>query len=59
MAKSLSCVDVGATDCGWSASAETEEELMVKVRAHAKEHHGHDEIPAELAAKIQSAIKDQ
>ena len=55
MAKSLSCADVGATDCSWSASADTEVELMVKV----KEHHGHDEIPAELAAKIQSAIKDQ
>ena len=58
MTKSLSCADVGATDCNWSASAETEEELMVKVKEHAKEH-GHDEIPAELAAKIQSAIKDQ
>ena len=58
MTKSLSCADVGVTECNWSASAETEEELMVKVKEHAKEH-GHDEIPAELAAKIQSAIKDQ
>lgn len=57
MAKSLSCVDVGATECNWSASADTKEELMVKVREHAKEH-GHEEIPADLAAKIKAAIKD-
>ncbi|MDX1533957.1 MAG: DUF1059 domain-containing protein [Nitrosopumilaceae archaeon] len=57
MAKSLSCVDVGATECNWSASADTEEELMVKVREHAKEH-GHEVIPADLAVKIKAAIKD-
>ena len=30
MAKSISCADAGA-DCGWSATAETEEELLDKV----------------------------
>ena len=34
MAKSLSCSDAGA-DCGWSATAETEEELG---RVHALEN---------------------
>jgi predicted small metal-binding protein len=38
MTKSLSCADVGA-DCNWSATAETEEELMKKVAEHAKEAH--------------------
>ena len=57
MAKSLSCADVGATECGWSASAETEEELMVKVREHAKEH-GHDPIPADFLETIKNSIKD-
>jgi predicted small metal-binding protein len=38
MTKSLSCADVGA-DCNWSATAETEEELMKKVAEHAKEQH--------------------
>ena len=59
MAKSLSCADVGVTDCNWSASAETEEELMVKVREHAKDHHGHQQIPAELMEKIKNSIKEQ
>ena len=58
MAKSLSCADVGVTDCNWSASAETEEELMVKVCEHAKDH-GHEQIPAELMEKIKSSIKEQ
>ena len=57
MTKSMSCADVGATDCGWSATAETEEELMAKIQAHAKEH-GHDQIPQELMAKIKGAIKE-
>lgn len=36
MAKSLSCADAGF-DCGWSATAETEEELMAKATEHVKE----------------------
>lgn len=59
MTKSLSCADVGVPECGWSASANTEEELMVKVREHAKAGHGHNTIPDELLSKIKSAIRDQ
>jgi len=55
MVKSIKCSDVGV-DCDWSASAETEEELMKKIQEHAKEH-GFEDIPPELAAKVQSAIK--
>ena len=55
MGKSIKCSDVGV-DCDWSASAETEEELMKKIQEHAKEH-GFEEITPELAAKVQSAIK--
>ena len=58
MTKSINCADVGVTDCTWSASAETEEELMTKIQAHAKEH-GYDQVPPELAAKIKGAIKEQ
>ena len=58
MSKSLSCADVGVTDCSWSASAETEEELMVKIREHARDH-GHEQIPAELMKKIKDSIKEQ
>ena len=56
MAKSISCADVDA-DCSWSATAETEEELMKKVAAHAKEHKD-IELSPELVAKVKSHIKD-
>ena len=57
MAKSISCRDVGV-DCDFQATAPTVEELLGKCAAHAKSAHGIDEIPPELAAKVQSAIRD-
>lgn len=38
MTKSLSCADAGK-DCGWSATAQTEEEWMEKATEHVKESH--------------------
>jgi len=38
MSKSISCADAGK-DCSWSATAESEEELMGKVAEHVKEDH--------------------
>ena len=57
MTKSISCTD-GGSDCGWSATAETEEELMNKVAEHAKADHKDLEITPELVEKIKSCIKD-
>ncbi len=57
MAKSLSCKDAGA-DCGWSATAETEEELLTKAAEHVKESHKDLELNPELTQKIKSLIKD-
>jgi len=57
MAKSISCADVGA-DCNWSATVETEEDLMKKVAQHAKEEHEGMEVTPELVEKIKSNIKE-
>ena len=57
MTKSISCSDAGK-DCGWSATAETEEELMNKVAEHAKIDHKDMEITPEVVAKIKSIIKE-
>ncbi len=57
MAKNLSCKDAGS-DCGWSVTAETEEELMTKATEHVKESHKDLQITPELAEKIKSLIKD-
>ncbi len=57
MSKSISCADVGA-NCSWSATADTEEQLMEKVAEHAKEEHKGMEITPELVEKIKSHIKE-
>lgn len=58
MAKVLRCKDVG-TDCDFEARGETEEEIMEQAAKHAKESHGLDEIPQEMAKKVQAAIRDE
>lgn len=57
MTKTIKCSDVGV-DCDWSASANTEEELMKKVQVHAKEH-GFNNIQPELLAKVKASIKEK
>ncbi len=57
MAKSLSCTDAGV-DCGWSATADTEEALMAKATEHVKESHKDMQVTPELAEKIKSLMKD-
>ena len=50
MTKTISCSDAGK-DCGWSASAESEEELMTKVTEQI-------ELNAENISSIKSLIKE-
>lgn len=57
MAKSICCRDVGM-DCDFSATAETLEGLMQKCVEHARTDHGMSEIPPEVVAKVQAAIRD-
>lgn len=57
MTKTIKCSDVGV-DCDWAASAKTEEDLMKKIREHAKEH-GFDKMPPEILSKVKASIKEQ
>jgi predicted small metal-binding protein len=57
MAKSICCRDVGV-DCDFQATGETQDEIMAQVAAHARDAHGIGEIPAELAAQVQAAIRE-
>ena len=57
MTKNLSCTDAGV-DCSWSATAETEEELLTKAIEHVKESHKDMAITPELAEKVKSLMKD-
>jgi predicted small metal-binding protein len=56
--KNIACGDV-VPGCTFTASADTEEELVKKVIAHAAHDHGVTDITPELAAKVQAAIKSQ
>ncbi|MFQ5496584.1 MAG: DUF1059 domain-containing protein [Nitrosopumilus sp.] len=57
MAKSISCSDAGK-DCRWSATAESEEEIMEKVTQHVKEEHKEIELNPESISSIKSLIKE-
>jgi len=57
MAKSISCSDAGK-DCSWSATADSEEELMNKVTEHVLSDHKEIELNAENISGIKSLIKE-
>lgn len=57
MTKSISCSDAGK-DCSWSATAQTEEELMEKVTQHVIEKHKEIELNSETISSIKSLIKE-
>ena len=57
MTKVLRCRDVGV-DCDFEAKGETAEEIMAQAAKHAKEAHGMDQIPPEIVAQCQKAIRE-
>jgi predicted small metal-binding protein len=57
MTKSISCKDAGK-ECGWSATAYTEEELMSIVTEHVLEEHKEIELNADSIKIIKTLIKD-
>jgi len=55
-AKRIACAEI-VPDCPFTASADTEEELLQKVVAHAAHDHGITEVTPELAEKVKAAIR--
>jgi predicted small metal-binding protein len=51
----IACNDV-VPGCGFTASADTEEELIEAVAAHAARDHGVVEVTPELVEKVKAAI---
>ena len=45
-------------ECGFQARANSEEELMGKIAAHAKKAHGMATIDAATMSKVKAAIKE-
>jgi predicted small metal-binding protein len=52
----IACNEV-VPGCSFTASADTEEELIDKVATHAAQDHGVPEVTPELAAKVKAAIR--
>jgi len=55
--KEVRCADAGVA-CDFVAQAETEQELMQKVAAHAREQHGMTELTPELVDKVKKIMHD-
>jgi predicted small metal-binding protein len=58
MTKVIRCADI-VPGCDYEARAETEDELMQKAAQHAREAHGLQTIPPELAQQVKSKIRDE
>ncbi len=43
--------------CAWAATGATSDEVTNKVASHAMQAHGMDEVPAEVAQKLQAAMR--
>jgi predicted small metal-binding protein len=58
MAKHLRCRDLGM-NCDFEAHGTSEDEIMRQAAAHARQAHQIAEMPPELAAKVQAAIRTE
>ena len=57
MTNKFMCADI-CMNCGFEARASTGEQLMPRIADHAKTAHGMTEIPKDILAKDQAAIKE-
>ena len=57
MVKKFACKDIGM-QCGFTAKAKNEDELMQKIAEHAKSAHNMAQIDAATLGKVKKAIKD-
>ena len=56
MTKQLRCRDVGL-NCDFEARGDTVEEVLRQAAEHARSVHQITEMPPELAAKVQAAVR--
>jgi predicted small metal-binding protein len=55
--KQFKCGDV-VLGCEWVARSEDEQELLEEIESHAREAHGMDEVPPEVAEQIRDVITE-
>jgi len=66
MAKLICCKEAGlycdwiaGGDCPWVGRADTEDELLEKVREHAEKDHGVPGLPQDMLMKAKVVMKDE
>jgi predicted small metal-binding protein len=55
--KQFKCGDV-VPGCQWVTRSEDEDELFAEISSHAREAHGMDEVPPEVADQIHAVITE-
>ena len=55
--KQFKCGDV-VLGCEWVTRSDDEQELLEEIQAHARDAHGMDEVPPEVADKIRDVITE-
>jgi predicted small metal-binding protein len=45
--------------CQWRIEGDTEREILERVAVHAREAHGMDEVPAEVADTVRASIVER
>lgn len=58
MTKVVRCRDVGF-DCDGVVRAETEEEVLAQVAAHAKAVHNIETVPPEVVEKVREVMREE
>lgn len=58
MLKVVNCRDVGF-DCDGVVRASSEEEVLKKVAAHAREAHGLEHVSDEVVQKVRSVMREE
>jgi predicted small metal-binding protein len=55
--KQFKCGDV-VLGCEWETRSDDEQELLEEIQTHARDAHGMDEVPPEVADKIREVITE-
>jgi predicted small metal-binding protein len=55
--KQFKCGDV-VPGCEWVTRREDEQQLLAEIQEHARDQHGMDEVPPEVADQIRSVITE-
>jgi predicted small metal-binding protein len=55
--KQFKCGDV-VPGCQWVTQREDEQQLLTEIQEHARDEHGMDEVPPQVADQIRSVITE-